>query len=188
MPPKTIFTQEQIIDTGLSIVRTGGMQALTARNLAQALGSSTKPIFGLFANMQEVQQAVLSAANACYQSYIANAIAASQALPYKASGLAYIQFAREEQALFQLLFMRDRSTEAIRENREDIAPLLSLIQDQLGIDPDAAYRFHLEMWIYVHGFATMIATNYLPWDKQFISSSLTDIYQGLCLRYKEYSK
>ncbi len=185
MPPKTIFTKEQIIEAGFSIVRTKGMDALTARSLAETLGCSTKPIFGLFANMQEVQQAVMAAANACYQNHIANAIASSQALPYKASGLAYIQFARQEQQLFQLLFMRDRSTEAMTEDRAEIRPLLALIQQNLGVDEDTAYRFHLEMWIYVHGFATMIATNYLPWDENFISTSLTDIYQGLCLRYKE---
>ena len=29
--------------------------------------------------------------------------------PYKASGMAYIRFAKEEKELFKLLFMRDRS-------------------------------------------------------------------------------
>ncbi len=185
MPPKNIFTKEQIIAAGLAIVRADGPEALTARSLAQALGTSTKPIFGLFANMQQVQEGVLEAANQLYIDLTAKTMQMSYEPPYKASGLAYIQFAREERELFKLLFMRDRRGETIREHREEIRPLLALIQKHLLIDEEAAYRFHLEMWIYVHGFATMLATDYLPWDMEFVSSSLTDIYQGLCLRYKE---
>ena len=41
----------------------------------------------------------------------------------------------------------------------------------------------MEMWIYVHGIATMIATAYLEWDLDFISAALTDAYQGLRLRF-----
>ncbi len=162
MPPKNIFTKDQIIASGLDLVRTGGMQALTARSLAQALGTSTKPIFGLFDNMQQVQKAVLAAANDCYRRCIADRMAASTALPYKASGLAYIQFAREERALFQLLFMRNRSMEAIGEDRDAVRPLLALLQQNLGMDEDTAYRFHLEMWIFVHGFATMSPPTICP--------------------------
>ena len=41
----------------------------------------------------------------------------------------------------------------------------------------------MELWLYVHGIATMIATNYLEWDIEFIDKALTDAYQGLKNRY-----
>ena len=103
--------------------------------------------------------------------------------PYKASGIAYIQFAKEEKELFKLLFMRDRTGEKIEENREEMRPMLNLIMKNLGIDEDKAYFFHLELWLYVHGIATMIATNYLEWDIEFIDKALTDAYQGLKNHY-----
>ena len=103
--------------------------------------------------------------------------------PYKASGIAYIQFAKEEKELFKLLFMRGRTDEKIEENREEIRPILDLIMKNLGIDENEAYFFHLELWLYVHGIATMIATNYLEWDIEFIDKALTDAYQGLKNRY-----
>ena len=53
----------------------------------------------------------------------------------------------------------------------------------LGIDENEAYFFYLELWLYVHGIATMIATNYLEWDIEFIDKALTDAYQGLKNRY-----
>ena len=45
--------------------------------------------------------------------------------------------------------------------------------------------FHLEMWLYVHGIATMIATSYLNWDEAMVSQSLSDAYLGMRSRYME---
>ena len=183
MPPKFKFTREQIVASALEVTRKNGITGLTARGLAAELGSSAKPIFGLFQNMEEVQREVVSAANTLYQSYIKKGMADSKFPPYKASGIAYIQFAKEEKELFKLLFMRDRTDEKIEENREEIRPILDLIMKNLGIDENEAYFFHLELWLYVHGIATMIATNYLEWDIEFIDKALTDAYQGLKNRY-----
>lgn len=179
MPPKFKFTKDEIIKAALDIVRTGGMDALTARSLAEKLCCSVKPIFGAFKNMEEVQQQVLASAKALYQSYINNGIAKEIYPPYKASGLAYINFAKDEKELFKLLFMRDRSSEAIEEDREEIRPLLELIQKQTGVSEDDAFLFHLEMWIFVHGIATMIATSYLEWNDEFIDRVITDAYLGV---------
>ena len=183
MPPKFKFTREQIVAAALEVTRKNGITGLTARGLAAELGSSAKPIFGLFQNMEEVQREVVSAANTLYQSYIKKGMADNKFPPYKASGIAYIQFAKEEKELFKLLFMRDRTDEKIEENREEIRPILDLIMKNLGIDENEAYFFHLELWLYVHGIATMIATNYLEWDIEFIDKALTDAYQGLKNRY-----
>lgn len=60
---------------------------------------------------------------------------------------------------------------------------MELIQQKLGLNEDSVYLFHLEMWIYVHGIATMLATSYLEWDDEFISRVVTDGYEGLKTRY-----
>ena len=182
MPPKCRFTREEIIQAALDLTAEKGIGALTARGLAQRLGSSAKPIFGLFANMEEVQQEVVKAANLRYQEYLRQVMSAGRYPPYKASGMAYIRFAREQKELFKLLFMRDRTYEE-KAAGDELEALLGLIQKNMGLSRDDAYRFHLEMWIYVHGIATMIATAYLEWDMDFISAALTDAYQGLRLRF-----
>ncbi len=183
MPPKFRFTREEMIEAAVAITREQGFPALTARSLADRLGSSTKPIFGLFANMEEVQQTVLIAADKLYQQAIASAMSSGEYPPYKASGMAYIHFAKDEPELFRLLFMRDRSNESPAEDRESIRPLLTLLQEQLGLTEDEACLFHLESWVFVHGLASMIATNYLAWDDGFISRTMTDMYQGLIHRF-----
>ena len=185
MPPKFKFTRDEITNAALNVTRKNGISGLTARALAAELGCSVKPIFGLFKNMEEVGQEVFIASDLLYQSYLREDMAKGKYPPYKASGMAYIRFAKEERELFKLLFMRDRSREKIEENKEEIRPLMQLIQQNLGISEDEAYLFHLEMWLYVHGIATMIATSYLDWDDEFISRVLTDAYMGLKYRYTE---
>ena len=105
--------------------------------------------------------------------------------PYKASGVAYIGFARQERELFKLLFMRDRRGEKVEEDRQSVAPLLRILSANTGMSEDEAYFFHLEMWVYVHGIAAMIATDYLDWDEELISRMLTDAYEGMKERYKK---
>lgn len=183
MPPKFKFTRSEMITAALDITRESGISGLTARSLAAKLGCSVKPIFGLFENMEEVQREVLAAVNALYLERIEREIASGKYPPYKASGMAYIRFAREERELFKLLFMRNRSGERIIENREAVRPQVDQIRKNTGLDEEEAYLFHIEMWIFVHGIATMIATSYLDWDMDFIDRTLTDEYIGLKYRF-----
>lgn len=185
MPPRFKFTKDEITGAALSVVRRVGLSGLTARALASELGCSVKPIFGLFKNMEEVQQAVISSAKQLYQDYLREDMEKGVYPPYKASGMAYIRFAKEERELFRLLFMCDRSHERIEENRDEVRPLTTLIRQNMGLSEEDAYLFHLEMWVYVHGIATMIATAYLEWDDEFISKILTDAYIGMKYRYLE---
>ena len=185
MPPKVRFTREEIIRAALDITRESGPEALTARSLAARLDCSAKPIFGLFRSMDEVQQEVLKAGYQFYGEAIARAMESGEYPPYKASGMAYIAFAQQEKPLFRLLFMRDRSREEVTRQLDDAEPLLDLIQRAAGISRESARMFHLEMWIYVHGIASMAATSFLDWDTELISASLTDVYMGVLARFKE---
>ena len=184
MPPKFLFTKEQIVAAALTITRRAGPAGLTARALAAELGCSVKPIFSLFKSMEDVQQAVLTAADALYQAAIETEMRRGDYPPYKASGMAYIRFAREERELFRLLFMRDRSGE---ERREDgsLGGLIALIARSTGLSEENARRLHLEMWIYVHGIASMTATAYLDFDEETVSDLLSDAYTALTARWKE---
>lgn len=184
MPPKNKYTRETVIATALQLVREKGADALTARALAAELGSSAKPIFGLFKNMEEVQKTLIDAAAGEYAGYLRREVERGLYPTYKASGMAYIRFAKEERELFKLLFMRDRSEEE-KVGGAETEPLLDLLQEKLGWDRQRVYIFHLETWIFVHGMASMIATEYLEWDTEFVSRALTDCYMGLKKRFEE---
>lgn len=79
--------------------------------------------------------------------------------------------------------MRDRTNEKIDGNDDTIRPIIEIIMNKLGFDEKTAYSFHLEQWIFVHGIASMIATNYIIWDEDDISRAVTRAYNGLKNEY-----
>lgn len=184
MPPKVRITKEDIIRTAVDVVRRDGADALNARVIAKELGCSTQPVFSNFETMEELRRAVLDYADALYQQYTKREIEAGQYPAYKASGMAYIRFAREEKELFRLLFMRNRSSELLQPETEEIQKIYDIAQTGTGLDRDKIRFFHLEMWAYVHGIAVMTATGYLELDTGLISEMMTDAYQGLKKRYE----
>lgn len=187
MPPKFLFTKEEIISAAVEVVRENGADGLTARALAAKLGCSVKPIFGAFKNMEEVRTEVIKAAEKIYRDRLAKSTENKNIPPYKATGTEYIKFAKDDRELFKLLFMRSRISEEDRE-AEETAPLIALIQKSTGFDEKTAFLFHLETWVFVHGIATMIATDYLEWDDEFISRSLSDCFLGLKARFEKFKK
>ncbi len=184
MPRSYMFTKEQVLDAAVGLTREKGFAAVSARSLGEKLGTTSRPVFSHFENMADVQRGIIDAANELYQSFRNEETASGRYVPYKASGMAYIRFAKEERELFKLLFMRDRSQESVRENPEEMDALIGLICKQVNIDKEEARLFYLEMWAFTHGIASMIATGYLDWDEAFVSRALTDAYEGLKCRYE----
>lgn len=182
MPPKTKITKAEVVQTALELVRSGGEAAVNARSIAAALGCSTQPVFSNFSTMEALEGAVLEAAYQHYLLFLQNECASGKYPKYKAFGMAYIRFAAEEKQLFKLLFMRDRSGEAMQPT-EDFEASVELIVQANGLSRERARLFHLEMWICVHGIATMLATSFLPLEWELISDMISDVYQGLRERY-----
>lgn len=185
MPPKSKLTKQDIVNTAVDIVRQQGEQALNARNLAAAMGCSTQPIFSNFSSMEELYYCVIQRADAINKAFIDAEIAKRQFPSYKASGIAYIRFAKEETELFKLLYMRDRGSEEIPAEDALTNQMENIVHTNTGLEGDSVKLFHLEMWAAVHGIATMFATGFLDLDWELVSQMLTDIYQGLSKQYNK---
>lgn len=183
MPPKNKFTKEEIINAAVDLTRENGIASVTARGLGAKLGSSAKPIFGLFTNMEEVQNEVLKAANDIYQSYRKEDISAGKYPTYKANGMAYIRFANEEKELFKLLFMRDRTNED-ESVSEEWDSLSEIIKGNLNVEESQVNMIQLEMWVFVHGIASVLATSYLSLKEELIGQMLSDAYNGISKQYQ----
>ena len=80
MPPKPKFTREEVIDAALEIVSEKGMEALTSRDLGARLGSSARPIFTVFQNMEELQREVRIAAMMRLEAFSGKAIPNSRCI------------------------------------------------------------------------------------------------------------
>ena len=183
MPPKVKVTKKEIIEKAFSLVKEQGMDAMNARSIAASLGCSTQPIFSNFATMEDLHLALLQKADAICREYLQREIESGKYPVYKANGMAYIRFAKEEKELFKLLYMYDRAGAPILENTDLFSTMADLVQSNTGLAGPMANLFHLEMWVYVHGIATMFATSYLDLDWELVEKMLTDSYQGLRKHY-----
>ena len=181
MPPKAKFTRDEIVQTALSIVQENGIESLSARALGARLDSSARPVFTVFQNMEEVQQAVLNAARNKYNEYTRKGL--SQTPAFKGAGKQYIQFAKDEPKLFQLLFMSEKFDTMTVDNRlalDDYYERISLsIQTQYGVSRNIANTLYRHLWIYTHGIAALIATKVCIFTDGEIDTMLTEIFIGM---------
>ncbi len=182
MPPKCKFTREEILDAAMGILREKGADAITARALGERLGSSSKPVFSVFRNMEEVQAEVKRAAREVYNQYVQEGL--SGPLAFKGVGEQYIRFASREPELFRLLFMTKQQPEpeisgilpVIEENYEKI---LSSIRDAYQLEEESAQRLYRHLWIYTHGIATLMATAVCRFGPEESSRMLTQVFLSL---------
>lgn len=187
MPPKAKFTKEEVISTALEMVKENGIEVLTARALGERLGSSARPIFTLFENMDEVQSEVVSAAKKLYEEYEDEGMSGENA--FKGSGTGYIKFASEQPNLFRLLFMTKINGVP---DHEQVLPIIDdyyekiicSVQSEYGFSRETAKQIYQHMWIYSHGIASLIAMNVCSFSEQAIFEMLTDVGAGIIRKYK----
>lgn len=192
MPPKPKFTRREIIQTAIDITRKEGFDSISARVLGKKLGSSSKPIFSVFENMEEVQTSVVAAAKEIYNQYIQNGLLqADENIPRcKCIGQQYIKFAIAEPKLFQLLFMKEQ--ECIL-NFENILPnldmnykdILMALETDYGLDSSAALQLYQHIWIFAHGIASLCATKTCSFSEEEISEMLSAAFTNFLTKEKE---
>ena len=206
MAPKVKLTKEQIVQTALELIHENGESAINARSIAAALECSTQPVFSNFATMEDLRYAVTETAYEIYLSFLAREAESDKYPKYKAFGMAYIRFAKEERELFKLLFMRDFSfhfffffpffkllfmrdrTGEDTSTSPDFEESAKMIAAANGVSIEEARLIHLEMWSCVHGIAVMLATSFLPLEESLISDIISDVYHGVLARHMPRTK
>lgn len=184
MPAKKQITKQTILEKAVEIVRQNGITALNMRTLAQACKCSTQPIYLSFNGVNDLKTEVAKTVLGVFNSFIEKEIAKGEYPEYKAVGMGYIRFAKEEKHFFKYLLMNDGMAQTGLGN-DSFNESVFLIMKNYGLYKDDAAKLHLQMWIYVHGIASMFATDYVDWDWETVSEMLTDAYKGLSSRLKE---
>ena len=176
MPPKPKFTKEEIVQTALEVVSQKGAAALTAQELANALGSSARPIFTVFRTMQEVQDAVREAAMRRFETF------AAQKLPdmplFKQVGMQMVLFGAKEPKLYQLLFMQENRQAS---DFEDVLGTLGATAEkcianlcsEYGLSREQAHAVFEPVWIYTFGIGTLHATRVCQFSEAQVERMLS---------------
>ncbi len=184
MPPKIKFTREEILNAAFAIAKDSGIGAITVRGIASKLKCSTCPIFTAFNNIDEVKVCVVKMANELYLSYLCSDDLVKKYPKYKAIGMGYIKFAKQEPQLFKMLFMCDKDSNFAKKDDSEFKEICYAISKNLSISIEQAKLFHLENWVLVHGIAVMVSTGYYIWTDEMISQVVSDVYLGLVERIR----
>ena len=187
MPPKAKFTKEQITKAALGVVSEKGAQALTAKELGAALGTSTTPIFTVFNSMQEVQDAVMLAAMEQFEEYAHKA--AHLGPVFKQVGMQMILFAKEEPKLYQLIFMSSISEaqtfDDIYAHLGSVADeCLDVLQKDYDLSKDNAKTLFEHVWIHTFGIGALCATGMCDFSHEQIAQMLTQDFTAMMMLMK----
>lgn len=182
MPPKAKFTSEEIIETAFKIARTEGLDKITARELGKRLGSSSRPVFTVFENMEQIKSEVIARAKELYRQYVAGGL--QEELAFRGVGIAYITFAIEEPMLFRLLFMSVVPEEVGVESilpmiDESYEKILESVQVPHKLSRQEADIMYQHLWTYTHGIATMCATGLCSYTMEQISDRMAEVFKAL---------
>ena len=186
MAPKNKFTREEMVEAAMRVVRTKGIDGLTAKTLADELGTSTQPVFTAFGSMDTVKQEVYAAAMHMYDSYTDAGL--KEKIPFFGVGMQYIRFAREEPELYRILFLtrtQDQEYSAMKSMRhlqELIRPTLMNIYHITTEEADLYFR---DLWFVVHSLSTLIVTGDCPYSDREIGQILTSFSISICRSIKE---
>ena len=187
MPPKAKFTKEQITKAALGVVSEKGAQALTAKELGAALGTSTTPIFTVFNSMQEVQDAVMLAAMEQFEEYAHKT--AHLGPVFKQVGMQMILFAKEEPKLYQLIFMSSISEaqtfDDIYAHLGSLADeCLDILQKDYDLSKDNAKTLFEHVWIHTFGIGALCATGMCDFSHEQIAEMLTQDFTAMMMLMK----
>lgn len=179
MSPIKKTSKVDIIKAAFEILQEKGIEKVSARDIAKKLSISVQPIFYQFNSMDDLKRELLQYALNYYQKFL---FEPREDMPkYKAIGINYIRFAKENPNIFKFIFMGEYHIKIdnfayFDKSYEDAEIIL---KDQKNISEDQVKNFHLKMWIFTHGIACLVANNTCEFNEEQIKELLTDEFQTL---------
>ena len=108
MPPKTRYTKDHVLEAALEVVHKDGLEAMSARTIAGALGSSTAPVSAAFENMQALQDAVV---HAIITQLLAKVdVTSHKSDPVHGAAFAIARFTADHPRYYEALFLHNHPT------------------------------------------------------------------------------
>ena len=187
MPAKAKVTKEMIVDAAFAIAREAGAESINARTVSERLHCSTQPVMYHFSTIEALKRAVYAKADLYHSEYLMNMRKPPKGA-VRGIGMNYIRFAIEEPYLFRFLFQSDYfSGKTLLEliDAEELLPILSAMQGALGVGMEQTKKVFLTVFLFAHGYASIIANNSLQYDEELIDAQLGQAYRGAILAAQE---
>ncbi|MFD3156771.1 TetR/AcrR family transcriptional regulator [Haloimpatiens sp. FM7330] len=182
MPPKIVVNEENIKQAGFEIIKTSGIENLTARNIAKKLKCSTQPIYRAYANMDALKEELFIDIRQYFLKYIFNYKKVEN--EFLNTGLGYIDFAKNESNLFKALYLTENlDVDFDREDTFDLSKGIEQMNEMpifSNLSEEEIKDIMIKLWIFTHGLATMVMSPSLNITDEKIIKMLSEVLIKLC--------
>ncbi len=185
MPPKAKFTREEIVSAALEIARSKGIDAVTAREVGNYLGTSSSPVFVAFKNMDELLNEVYNSAVKEYSDYIADSV--NYTPVFKQFGFRLIEFASTQPNLFKMIYKYRQGDKSYSKMIMSIPAAdfyVQTVMEQAQVDYENARLIFEEVLLAGLGICYMIADSKCTFTEQDLNKYLGIAYRGAVLTVK----
>lgn len=180
MPAVVELSKDRIVKVAVKMVNESGWDSINARSLAARLGVSTKPLYRIYENMDEIKEDIYKEISRQYDEFLTSRIDSKKALLTLC--IAYVEFALEYKNLFVSLFLSNnlkwKSIENVLDEKWNQGTIINLVNKH-GYSFEEAKNLFMNMWLYANGLATLIATNDITMDDQEVLIRLVKYYKIL---------
>lgn len=180
MARKKEIDKQRILDAAYKLAVRGGIESLTARNIAKAVNCSTQPIYLEFENMQDLRNQVLAKisdelkSNTLQQNFTGK--------PLIDLDLSYLYFAKEHVDLFRAMFVDGKFG-----NQMIVDTLMGLglekFKQQFDAEQFSEERLNhivISNWIAATGLATLLINKMANFTQaQMISVLKAQIHEAM---------
>ncbi|MBQ7564089.1 MAG: TetR/AcrR family transcriptional regulator [Lachnospiraceae bacterium] len=182
MPPKIKVSKEKVLDTAFAMTREDGFEALTARRLAARLQSSTQPIFRAYENMETLKEDLFYKSVDFFSDHMLEKQRENPKEPaYLAMGMAYIELAKGERHLFELVAsVEKREGDDIHEflQKGDCAEFMEKLPDTSSLSTEQKREVFGMVWMFTHGVATQVVSGRVELSDEKLRGLLRRAYEG----------
>lgn len=188
MPPKPKFTREEVVNKAIDFIRQYGIDELTTRALGEYMGSSARPIFTLFRNMDELICEIKKQVYILFYSYREKTD--SNEPMFKRAGMQMVLFGKYEKKLYQLIFMKEsinaHSFDDVFQYLGTIAKdCIEYLEKSFSLSEKEARFVFDNVWIYTYGVGTLLATDMCDFSENELSSMLAFSFKATIAQLKK---
>ena len=180
MPASCKLSKETIIKKAVVMVNKKGWESINARDLAKELKISTKPLYRIYQNMDEIKEDIYKEIYKQYDEFITSRVDNKKALVTLC--VAYVEFAKYYKNLFISLFLSDnlkwKTIDDVLNEKWNQGAIINLV-NKSGYTFDEAKELFMHVWLYAYGLATLISTNKIELDDKEIIVRIVKIFKTL---------
>lgn len=177
------ISKSDILNEALQIVREKGIERVSNREIAKRLNCSIRPIYYQFSSSKNLMDELEKVMIKYFYDFLTTNM--NDEMPkYKQVGINYIKFAKKEKNLFKVLFM-SKTKLSVEEFIGNAGSNFDIVNDFISkstrLEQEKIKQFHIKMWLFTHGIATLLATDAIFLSDEEVSNLLSSEFQALML-------